>query len=144
MCDMYRSQCARRDRREMQSRTPCRALQFITMRREVTTDGFYVIFPQTTRTPTAVRIFLLLVKNMCGLHISMYWLIINLVASKLCARISLFPLDLSATRVGIHKRLGWRKKTGSELVFLRIDFKIIFFRFYKCYSQRKSVFWRIS
>ncbi len=26
MCDMYRSQCARRERREMQSRTPCSAL----------------------------------------------------------------------------------------------------------------------
>ncbi len=32
-------------------------------------------------------------------------------------------------RVGIHKHLGARKKTGSELVFLQINFKISFFPF---------------
>jgi hypothetical protein len=31
------------------------------------------------------------------------------------------------SRVGIHKRFGARKKTGSELIFLQIDFKISFF-----------------
>jgi hypothetical protein len=40
------------------------------------------------------------------------------------------------TRVGIHKRFDVRKKTSSESIFLKIDFKISFFHFYKCYSQR--------
>jgi hypothetical protein len=34
---------------------------------------------------------------------------------------------LPAARVGIHKRFGAREKTGSEPIFLRIDFKISFF-----------------
>jgi hypothetical protein len=33
------------------------------------------------------------------------------------------------SRVGIPKRLGARKKTGSELIFLRINFKMSFFPF---------------
>jgi hypothetical protein len=44
------------------------------------------------------------------------------------------------TRVGIHKRLGVRKKTGSELIFLRIDFKISFFLFLQMlFTERVSV-----
>jgi hypothetical protein len=48
------------------------------------------------------------------------------------------------SRVGIHKRSGARKKTESQLIFLRIDFKIIVFHFYKCYSQRMSVLGEFS
>jgi hypothetical protein len=33
------------------------------------------------------------------------------------------------SRVGIHKHFGARKKTGSEWIFWRIDFKISFFPF---------------
>jgi hypothetical protein len=42
--------------------------------------------------------------------------------------------------VGIHKRFGARKKTGSELIFLRIDFKISFFRILQLlFTEKVSV-----
>jgi hypothetical protein len=45
------------------------------------------------------------------------------------------------TRVGIHKRFGARKKTGSELIFLRIDFKISFFPYLQMpFTEKVSVF----
>jgi hypothetical protein len=43
-------------------------------------------------------------------------------------------------RVGIHKRFDARKKTGSELIFLRIDFKISFFPFLQMlFTEKVSV-----
>jgi hypothetical protein len=42
--------------------------------------------------------------------------------------------------VGIHKRFGARKKTGSEPFFLRIDFKINFFPFLQMlFTEKVSV-----
>jgi hypothetical protein len=42
--------------------------------------------------------------------------------------------------VGIHKHFGARKKTGSELIFLRIDFKISFFPFLQMlFTEKVSV-----
>ncbi len=41
------------------------------------------------------------------------------------------------TRVGIHKQFGARKKTGSELIFLQVDFKIRFVLFIQ--MQRQDV-----
>ena len=44
------------------------------------------------------------------------------------------------TRVGIHKRFGARKKTGSEPIFLQIDFKISFFPFLQMlFTEKVSV-----
>jgi hypothetical protein len=44
------------------------------------------------------------------------------------------------TRVGIHKRFGARKKTGSEPIFLRIDFKISSFPFLQMlFTEKDSV-----
>jgi hypothetical protein len=43
-------------------------------------------------------------------------------------------------RVGIHKHLGTRKKAGSELIFLRINFKISFFPFLQMlFTEKVSV-----
>jgi hypothetical protein len=43
-------------------------------------------------------------------------------------------------RVGHHKRFGAKKKTGSELIFLRINFKISFFPFLqKLFTEKVSV-----
>jgi hypothetical protein len=43
-------------------------------------------------------------------------------------------------RVGIHKRFGTRKKTSSESIFLRIDFKISFFPFLQMlFTEKVSV-----
>ncbi len=39
--------------------------------------------------------------------------------------------------VGIHKRFGTRKKTGSEPIFLWIDFKISFFPFLQMLFTKK-------
>jgi hypothetical protein len=45
-----------------------------------------------------------------------------------------------SARVGIHKGFGSRKKTGSEAIFLRIDFKISFFPFLQMLFTEKSQF----
>ncbi len=48
------------------------------------------------------------------------------------------------TRVGIHKQFGARKKTGSELTFLRIDFKIRFLLFLQMLFTKNVSVWQIS
>jgi hypothetical protein len=53
---------------------------------------------------------------------------------------SIFRSYYDVSRVGIHKHLGARKKTGSELIFLRIDFKISFFPFLQMlFTEKVSV-----
>ncbi len=54
---------------------------------------------------------------------------------------SLLPTE---SRVGIHKQFGARKKTGSELIFLRIDFKIRFFLFLQMQFTKNVSVWQIS
>jgi hypothetical protein len=50
------------------------------------------------------------------------------------------PAVLWLGGVGIHKRFGARKKTGSEPIFLRIDFKISFFHFLQLlFTEKVSV-----
>jgi hypothetical protein len=47
---------------------------------------------------------------------------------------------MGKSRVGIHKHLGARKKTGSELIFLQINFKISFFPFLQMlFTEKVSV-----
>jgi hypothetical protein len=48
------------------------------------------------------------------------------------------------TRAGIHKQFGARKKTGSELIFLRIDFKISFFLFLQMLFTKNVSVWQVS
>jgi hypothetical protein len=47
-------------------------------------------------------------------------------------------------RVGIHKWFGARKKTGSELIFLQIDFKFNFFLFLQMLFTKNVSVWQIS
>ncbi len=47
------------------------------------------------------------------------------------------------TWAGIHKRFVARKKTGSELIFLRIDFKISFFPFLQMLFTKNASVWHI-
>jgi hypothetical protein len=52
--------------------------------------------------------------------------------------------ELVSTGAGVHKRLSARKKKpGSELIFLQIDFKIIFY-VSKFYSKKGSVGWIVK
>jgi hypothetical protein len=48
------------------------------------------------------------------------------------------------SRAAIHKRFGAREKTGSELIFLRIDSKISFFQFLQMLFTKNVGVWRIS
>jgi hypothetical protein len=50
------------------------------------------------------------------------------------------PSPPMQSRVGIHKRFGARKKTGSEPIFLRIDFKFSFLPFLQMlFTEKVSV-----
>ncbi len=71
------------------------------------------------------------------------------VAETLILQCFVYPFSCPATcpsyviflaGVGIHKRFGARKKTGSELIILRIDFKISFFPFLQMlFTEKVSV-----
>jgi hypothetical protein len=50
----------------------------------------------------------------------------------------------SVSSAGIHKQFGAKKKTGSELIFLRIDFKISFFLFLQMLFTENVSVWRVS
>jgi hypothetical protein len=52
-------------------------------------------------------------------------------------------LETGKNRAGIHKRFSARKKTGSELIFLRFDFKISFFPFLQILFTNNVSVWRI-
>ncbi len=76
---------------------PCTALPFINLRREVTTEGLYVVFPWKASFLTAVSAFfnyVLYQKEFVHWIVAMYMLIAHLVAARLDTRISPMSPDV--------------------------------------------------